>query len=218
MKGFGWKSMDHMHVNALSTTACLFKFWKNAPRQRYNYNMLIRQQITHSLMRENKLLKSTQRWPHMLRCLSTQLESLCSSFEFLPTTAKTASRENIRKTSVLTCQRCWQIRRTRCRGSCCSFLGLFTIKQEGIVAELIIDLFVCILHTKIEVRWLVHKVYSTYFSCDSTSAAWLETSSSIHTHHPCPISTQRIIADTPTFIIASNDLSNLSLELDFNAG
>jgi len=116
---------------------------------------------------------------------------------------------------VLTCQRCWQIRRTRCRGSCCSFLSLFTVKQIGIVAELIIDLFVCIL---IDVRWLVHQVCSTHFSCDSTSAAWLETSSSIHTHHPCPISTQRIITDSPTFIITSDDLSNLSLELDFNAG
>lgn len=56
---------------------------------------MIRQQITHSLTRENKLFKSTQRWPHMLRCLSTQLESLCSLSEFLPTAAKTVSRESI---------------------------------------------------------------------------------------------------------------------------
>lgn len=29
---------------------------------------------------------------------------------------------------------------------------------------------------------------------------------------------QRIITDSPTFIITSDDLSNLSLELDFDAG
>ena len=70
----------------------LIQILKNTPRQRYD---MIRQQITHSLTRENKLFKSTQRWPHMLRCLSTQLESLCSLSEFLPTAAKTVSKESI---------------------------------------------------------------------------------------------------------------------------
>jgi len=89
-------------------------------------------------------------------------------------------RQYLGKASVLTCQRCWQIRRTRCRGSCCSFLSLFTIKQVGIVAELIIDLFVCILHEdRCQVARSPSMQYSLQLRQHLCSLAW---DIVVHTH------------------------------------
>ena len=140
--------MDH--------TTCLFKFWRKKIHQGNGITwsdsklLIVSWERISSLNQPNDGRTCWDVCQHNSKASAVHLNfcqhnSKASSAVHLNFCLR-PQRHYLGRVSVLACQRCWQIRRTRCRGSCCSFLSLFTIKQVGIVAELIIDFFVCILH------------------------------------------------------------------------